>query len=457
MTKLSTSLPLRTAAFATLVLLAAAAVAVEWLSAQSNRALSAQTEASLQADARLLQAQFDAGGIDRLAARVDDLSRAGPPGLFLLQDAPRRHLAGNLSEWPTANALDAPARTFRYTPRSGTRDDTRLAVGLVVTLPDSARLLIARDIEEQRRWAAAIRHGSWLGFGALAALATGLGLYMRRQILTRVARITATSEAIMAGNLGERVPRDYSRDEFDRLSDNLNAMLGRIEELMTALSEVSDNIAHDLRTPLNRLRNQAEAALRDPGNGAAQRVGLEHVIEQADDLIKTFNALLLIARLGPGAAPGTLGRVELGPLVAGVVDLYEPVAEEARLTLTSTLPTEPIIVRANEQLLGQALANLVDNAIKYSAGSSHPGSITVTVTATNDLAIVTVGDRGPGIAPDDRDRALKRFVRLEKSRSQPGTGLGLSLVAAVARAHGATLELGDNAPGLKVTLTLKRD
>ena len=245
-------------------------------------------------------------------------------------------------------------------------------------------------------------------------------------------------------------------DEIDQLAGNLNDMLARIESLMAALREVSDNIAHDLRTPLNRLRNTAEDALRQSPDGTAARAGLEKVIEQSDDLIKTFNALLLIARLEPGDAVTPTETVDLRALAADVGELYEPVAEEAGLTLEIDTPPAPLYIAANRQLLGQAIANLVDNAIKYgSAGAAHR-TVKLSTSAVGETACLTVADHGPGIAPEDRERALKRFVRLEKSRSLPGTGLGLSLVAAVARMHHAALELGDNKPGLKVTLAFPR-
>jgi signal transduction histidine kinase len=270
------------------------------------------------------------------------------------------------------------------------------------------------------------------------------------------------SRAIMAGDLEQRLPRTNTGDELDRLAESFNAMLTRIEQLMHGLREVSDNIAHDLKTPLNRLRNRAEATLRDAKTTHELQEGLGQTIEAADEIIKTFDALLLIARLEAGAVSATLETVDVGAVVRDVVELYEPVAEEAHLLLTCDVDGD-VMVSANRRLVGQAIANLIDNAIKY---ANRPGSAAVEVDQTGVGKVqvsavrrdgkvrISVSDDGPGIEAEDRQRAVERFVRLEKSRTAPGTGLGLSLVAAVARLHGGSIRLEDNAPGLRAVLDL---
>jgi signal transduction histidine kinase len=259
----------------------------------------------------------------------------------------------------------------------------------------------------------------------------------------------------MQGDLSQRIPTSGGNGELDALAQNLNEMLDRIEGLMSGLREVSDNIAHDLKTPLNRLRNAAEAALRDPRGGEAYREGLERTIEKSDELIKTFNALLLIARLEAGPLEESVEAFDLGRFVEDVAELYTPAAEEAGFALAIEAE-HGVLIRANRQLIGQAVANLIDNAIKYSRGGEPGSAITVRAYREGGQPAISVGDHGPGIAEGDRERALKRFIRLEASRTQPGTGLGLSLVAAVARLHHGEVRLEDNQPGLKVVVLLSR-
>jgi signal transduction histidine kinase len=235
-------------------------------------------------------------------------------------------------------------------------------------------------------------------------------------------------------------------------------MLSRIEQLMAGLREVSDNIAHDLKTPLNRLRNRVEEALREPYDENVYRETLERTIEEADGLIKTFNALLSIARLEAGAAGDNRDRLDLSALVSDVAELYEPVAEERGITLKAQAEG-PIAVRGDRQLLGQAITNLIDNALKYGAPQAQGGNgwapeVDIRAEVHDGTAEIIVADRGPGVPESERERVLGRFVRLEESRSEPGSGLGLSLVAAVARLHGGALRLEDNEPGLRVVLSL---
>jgi signal transduction histidine kinase len=284
------------------------------------------------------------------------------------------------------------------------------------------------------------------------------GVFVARRVLTRIDQMTETTRLIMAGNFSGRLTVSGTDDELDRLAQSLNMMLERIQELMKGLKEVSDNIAHDLKTPLTRLRNSAEDALRNFHSVDDLRLALDHVIEEADGLIKLFNALLMIARADAGGAFDKGDTLDLSAIAHDVVELYEPLAEEVGIKL-SVKAIAPLEIRGSRELLGQALANLLDNAIKYSAAPANDhaiqaNEIIVAVERKNDIIELSVADRGPGIAEADRGRVLDRFVRLETSRTRPGSGLGLSLAAAIARLHNGTLKLEDHMPGLRVVLSL---
>ena len=448
------------AASATLFLVVATLIvgALFW---QTNTLLTDHVVEELRREAAELAREAETIPPDAFVERIRVRSRTAGTSLYFLENATGTKLAGNLPALPAEIAGSPTGGVFRYAREGDPAGADRLGVAIPVPVRAGQRLVIGRDVDQQTELAERIKRTFLWGFGVLAVAALIAGLAIGRAVLRRVETINATTRSIMAGELSRRVPVTGSGDELDELSANLNGMLDRIEQLMSGLREVSDNIAHDLKTPLNRLRNSAEAALRDPRGAEAYREGLEAAIEKADDLIKTFNALLLIARLEAGVVEESAETFDLGSLVDDVAELYEPVAEEAGLSLA--IETESgIDIRANRQLVGQAVANLVDNAIKYSkrlvvaAGRGHPRETTVTVKVTAHARTVeiSVADRGPGIDAKDRDRALHRFVRLEKSRTQPGTGLGLSLVAAVARLHNGTVRLEDNNPGLRVVVTL---
>jgi signal transduction histidine kinase len=259
--------------------------------------------------------------------------------------------------------------------------------------------------------------------------------------------VNRTSERVMAGNLSDRVPLNGTSDEFDQLATNLNRMLDQIERLMTAMREVTDDVAHDLKTPLARMRARLELALIGPADASLQNEAIRSAIDEADRLLATFNALLSIAELESGARRDQTEALDLSDLARSAAELYEPVVEEKGFVLT--LATEPgVRIYGSRHLLSQALANLLDNALKYGGG----GEIQIRVLRGEGRAVLEVTDRGQGIPEADRENVFERFVRLEPSRSTPGNGLGLSLVRAVVRRHQGTVELADNQPGLRVRL-----
>lgn len=443
------------------VFLVGGAVVAWLLFRQTNAVLTDQTLATIKAEASVLERAASQRGISGVADAVTLLSRPEGPGLYFLADPSGAKLAGNLNRVPPEIAGDPAGGLFHFEAGSGEVASNRIGVAIPVALKTGGMLYVGRDVDAQTQFAERLRRIFLGGFLALGVTGLLAGLAMSRLALSRIETMTAASRKIMAGRLSERIPLAGSGDEMDGLAESFNEMLDRIEQLMVGMKEVSDNIAHDLRTPLNRMRNRAEAALRDAGGPDACRAGLERTIEDADELIKTFNALLLIAKLEAGAVQETAVPFDAGALVRDVAELYEPVAEEAEESLSVTAP-EGLVVRANRQLVGQAVANLIDNAIKYGAhseGRPPPAAqpIDVAVKATPGGIEISVADNGPGISAADRERVLRRFVRLEESRTRPGTGLGLSLVAAVARLHGGSVRLEDNVPGLRIVLVLPNE
>lgn len=455
LSRLIASTPFRLALAYMGAFILAAVLIVGFVAWRANDLLTTRTVEALASEVASLREHLQAGGPAGLVIAINE--RVAEPGsnLYLLLDANGRKVAGNLGAMPPGLGEGRAGEVFTYT--RGSDRASRLAVAVARSVPGNSTLIVGRDVEDQRQFAATIGRVALWSVGLLAAFGVGAGLLASRGVLRRIDAVTVASRQIMSGDLSRRIPLDGSGDEIDRLSAGLNAMLARIEELMTALREVSDNIAHDLKTPLTRLRNRAEAALREPGAEGSHRDALAKTMEEADELIKTFNSLLLIARLEGGAVAESMAPADLAAIVRDVAELYEPVAEEAGLALRLSAPAS-LTATVNRELVSQAVANLVDNAIKYSTADAAalPVSPTVEISleARGEMAAVSVADRGPGVAPEDRDRALQRFVRLEKSRSRPGAGLGLSLVAAVARMHGGAVRLEDNAPGLKAVLLL---
>jgi signal transduction histidine kinase len=252
----------------------------------------------------------------------------------------------------------------------------------------------------------------------------------------------------MSGDLSRRVPTNGTADDFDQLAVNLNAMLDEIERLMGGVRQVSDNVAHDLRTPLTRLRNRLEQLRSELGDTSPHQEHVERSIADADQLLATFGALLRIARIEAGGHRPDLVPVDLGALVQDAAELYEALAEDKRLRIDTSVAS-PATIQGDRDLLFQAVANLLDNAVKYTPDG---GRVALEVSRTRDAIDVTVLDTGPGIPAEEREKVVQRFYRLERSRRTPGSGLGLSLVAAVARMHNAALLLEDHAPGLKATL-----
>ena len=426
----------------------------------TRRLITEQIHQTVDAEITGLSEQYRLGGIRRLVLVIDTRARRPGSSLYLLTTPAGEGLAGNVGSL-AQGVLERKGWTEteyrRLDEAQGARHE---ALVRVFQLPGGFRLLVGRDLDERERlYDIVVAAGRW-SIALVIVLGLAGGFFVTRRVLKRVDAITETTRRIMEGDFSGRVRIVGTGDELDRLAEHLNAMLHRIEALMRGLKEVSDNIAHDLKTPLTRLRNRCEQALRASHDEAGYRAALEATIEESDALIRTFDALLMIARAESGQARENMSDFDAAETLHGVAELYEPLAEEKGLTLSVEVDTAAP-VHGNRELVSQALANLLDNAIKYV--ETRPQAIDgaeadIVVKAVNDgnRVLLTVSDHGPGIPACDRGRAVERFVRLEQSRSEPGSGLGLSLAAAVARLHGGELRLEDNGPGLKAVIALPR-
>lgn len=430
-----------------------AGLLIAYLSWNTWVIFSRQLVDTIDAEVQGLAEQYRLGGVLRLIQVIDQRTGNPSSSLYLLEDPQGNRLTGNVASVPPQTwkaESDARISYERFNDPGGYRHE---AVVEVFHLPGDFRLLVGRDIEERRRLQDIIWRATLLAIVLMVLLGVGGGYYVSRRILARIDAVADTSRTIMSGDLSQRMALSGSGDEFDRLAEGLNAMLDRIERLMQGLKEVSDNIAHDLKTPLTRLRGRVEAALRAEPSEEGYREALETTIEESDRLIAVFNGLLMIARAEAGAAGASFAPVELSEVANDVVELYEPVAEETGLRLAVDAP-EKATISGNRELIGQAIANLVDNALKYGKDEGDNRGVFVSVRRNGAHVLISVADTGPGIPAESRGKVVERFARLEESRSAPGAGLGLALVAAVARLHGGELRLEDNEPGLKAVLDL---
>ena len=413
-----------------------------------------QIDQTVEAEIAGLSEQYRQGGIRRLVETVE--RRANQPGssLYLVTTFAGERITGNVAQLPVG-VLERPGLIeTRYARTDGVVAEHR-ALARIFLLPGGFRLLVGRDLEDREALRGMMLRALLTSLGWLVLIGTAGGIFVAMRVLRRVDAMSASAQTIMSGDLSQRLPRTGSGDELDRLATSLNAMLERIGELMKGLQEVSDNIAHDLKTPLTRLRNGVDEALRTAQSSDGYRACLEKVVEESEGLIRVFNALLMIARLESGAAQEAMQHFDVAEVARDVAELYDAVAEEQGVMLRLDVDA-PLMMRGGRELIGQALANLVDNAIKHGQPQESGAQVVVNIAARRmgNRIELTVADRGPGVAAQDRARVLERFVRLEGSRSRPGSGLGLSLASAVARLHHGALRLDDNEPGLRVTIDL---
>jgi signal transduction histidine kinase len=434
-----------------------AASLVGYFAWNTRRLITEQITTTVNAEIGEISAIYDRRGLLGLVHNIENRALRPGSNLYLLTTQNGRAIAGNVGALaPGVMGTTGWSETAYRRLDDQDRSDHRALVR-VTELSGDFRLLIGRDLDERRRMFVIVAKAAQWSVLVVVVLGIVGGIFVARRVLQRIDAMTGTTQRIMTGDLSGRLPVGRSGDELDRLAENLNAMLERIEALMKGLKEVSDNIAHDLKTPLTRLRNRAEEALAKSSCEADYRTALERTIEESDGLIRTFNALLMIARAESGQARGNMDDFDAAEVASGIHELYEPLAEDDGMTLR--LKAAPAPLYGNRELIGQALANLVENAIKYGKQpapvvSLDAKQILIEARREGDIVLLSVTDRGPGIPEADRKHAVERFVRLDSSRSQPGSGLGLSLAAAVATLHGGELRLSDARPGLVASLAI---
>jgi len=407
--------------------------------------LAQETDAAIQAEIAGLNEQFIQRGPEGLARVIARRISANPDGdaVYLIADSGLNPLIGSINGWPQLTVEEDDWVSFRVTEDNGESVEVRARV--FVPQP-GLRLLVGRKVRALAQLTRLFDRTLFWGLAVTLALALAGGLLMSNNVLRRVAQFNATSRHIMAGDLSQRIVTTGSGDEFDELAHNLNAMMDQIELLMSNIQHISDNVAHDLRTPLTRLRNRLEGLRMAAGPHEVAEI--DACIDDAEGLLATFASLLSIARIEAGTYEAARDPVDLSASVRDAYDLYKALADEKSISLVCDAPAA-IEVRGDRNLLFQAITNLLDNAIKYSPGG---GEVTISLKRDMDRITLSVRDAGPGIPADMRERVLQRFFRLDKSRSKPGAGLGLSLVHAIAQRHGIRLELADAGPGLCATL-----
>lgn len=438
-----------------------AALVLVFLYAALHTTLAARIDSEITDEITLLGRAYDRGGLNGLNQAVVRRSLDDQDFLYILTYPGGVRLSGSLTGLPAE--ADQPGEMAQFQYRSGgddAPDERRFARGYVVEFAGGFRLLVARDFDDEARFLARVAQTSWTATGVILLLALGSGVFVSRRFAHRLEQLNNVVRDVSAGDLHQRAGRTHTNDELDLLAGNLNAMLDRIEHLMAGLRHAGDAIAHDLRSPLTRLRARLEAArssIAEPaaGDGAAT---LDAAVGDVDELLTTFDAVMRIARLEAGEKRASLALLDLSALAGDLGELYEPAGEDKDIAIAMDVSRE-LNIFGDKALLSQAIANLLDNAIKY---TPEGGAITLSTQRRRDGRVeVSVTDTGPGIPPDARDKVRQRFVRLDQSRTMPGSGLGLSLVQAVASIHAGELLLEDGpglingrGPGLRAALVL---
>jgi signal transduction histidine kinase len=416
--------------------------------------LNGEIDAVISAELEGLKDEYHRGGLSQLADeltwRSDSWGRTG--AVYLLVDGNLSKEGGNVETWPFSGVPTERWTEF-YLAARGTNDNTVLhpVRASIFPLPGGHRLLVGMDVTQERRFIATFRTATLWGIVATALVGVLAGSWLSRRLTRRVQRAAETCDAIVGGDLTQRLPVRGSQDEFDALAQAVNSMVDRLAERTQVLRASFDSAAHDLRAPLYRLRGRLEDAARSQAADQQLRDGIDASLQELDHVQRTLSTLLQIAQAESAISVANTAAVDLGELASDMADLYEPAARDRQLALT--VQTDPgCDVRGNRQLLAQVVANLIENALKYVPAG---GRIELKAERVGQRSRLTIADDGPGIPESERQHVLEPFVRLPGAAAIAGTGLGLSLVAAIARLHHADLKLADNAPGLKVMLDFR--
>jgi signal transduction histidine kinase len=439
--------PFRIAIVYSIVFAIGAAALIYAVDFAVSRVVDGSTDTLIEAEVQGLREQMlvlsRSDFIELVEQRSQDQDVRG--AVYLMVDPQLRPVAGNVPAWPK---VDTKEKWFLFKVSVPFGDETRVHEmrARYLALAGGYQMLVGHDVQERQDVKSLMMRGLIAAVVSTLLLGLGGGFWMGRRILAQAGAISAVATQIMRGDLSQRLPVRDADDEINTLAREINTMLDKIEQLTLGMRTVLDSAAHDLRTPLNRLQASAEGAMSTLTPGSAERRVLEGVTTEVDRMRSTLDALLRIAL----AETGTVAReqVDLSELVGSVVELYAPVSEERGIVLESSVAPGAHVL-GNRQLLAQALANLLDNAIKFTPDGGH---IRVALDGSGSAPQVIVEDNGPGIPADKREIVLGRRVRLDEARDFPGSGLGLSLVAAVTKLHGAHLVLDDAGPGLKVSL-----
>ena len=432
-------------------LVAAASAASLWVVYRTGERIIAEREqAEAQAELALLQEVADEQGVQTLVSQVEGRSRFAASGeRYGVFDGKGKTLAGDIAAQPS---LLTRGGEWRKVTLEG--PEPEVVHVATADLGGGLKLVVGRDQSSLLQFEQSVFYGFFAALAIVAAAGLAAGLILNAQILRRVEAIAATAERIAAGDLSARAPLSDGRDPFGRIGASLNAMLERIEELMTGMRTVADSLAHDLRSPLTRMRS-ALARAQDAGEDEAARSNaIAAAQREAERTLATLTALLDIARAETGLSREMMRPVDLAALASDVAEFFAPALEDAGQTLTVAAPEGPLMAQAHEPLLRQAIGNLLHNASQY-AGPGAAVRLAVEAGEGEEVRIV-VADTGHGVPKDQMGRVQERFVRLDPARGAGGSGLGLAIVAACAKLHGGALRLEDNAPGLRAVMAFKR-